>query len=299
MVVGGGPTGCEFCGELSDFVKNDLRRFYPKLAPLVRILLLHRGANVLPSFGKDLQVAAAETLEKQGIEIFTNAAVTEVNSAQVHVKMKGKTEDMILPCGLTVWAAGQIGQELVRHMHQEIPQQKELAQEKANGNDSQLFVDRWLRVCGVLDGSMIALGDCARMKDEDPLPQTAQVAAQQGAFVARILNKQYDLAAEIPTLPPGGNDNPFDVARFAYIRGHTEAMPFRFWDLGRLAYLGQSQAVAEVGVGSTTVSQAKGLAAFVLWRSVYIVKQVSFRNRVLVLFDWIKSRLFGRDLTRF
>ena len=32
------PTlpGCEFCGELSDFVKNDLRRFYPRLAPLVR-----------------------------------------------------------------------------------------------------------------------------------------------------------------------------------------------------------------------------------------------------------------------
>jgi hypothetical protein len=28
--------GCEFCGELSDFVKNDLRRFYPRLAPLVR-----------------------------------------------------------------------------------------------------------------------------------------------------------------------------------------------------------------------------------------------------------------------
>ena len=34
VVAGGGPTGCEFCGELSDFVKNDLRRFYPKLAPL-------------------------------------------------------------------------------------------------------------------------------------------------------------------------------------------------------------------------------------------------------------------------
>lgn len=71
VVVGGGPTGCEFCGELSDFVKNDLRRFYPRLAPLVRILLLHRGAALLPSFGPDLQVAAAETLEKQGIEVVT------------------------------------------------------------------------------------------------------------------------------------------------------------------------------------------------------------------------------------
>ena len=139
-------AGCEFCGELSDFVKNDLRRFYPNLAPLVRILLLHRGPNVplagpkgfkdsalyndvqymllrfslflyrlffmfqwfgfymfllstwfflwvsssffvvlrcqssqvLPSFSKDLQVAALETLTKQGIEVITNAAVTKV-----------------------------------------------------------------------------------------------------------------------------------------------------------------------------------------------------------------------------
>ena len=84
----------------------------------------------------------------------------------------------------------------------------------------------------------------------------------------------------------------------ALFRGQTEAPAFRFLDLGRLAYLGESKAVAELGVGETTVSRAQGLAAFVLWRSVYIVKQVSFRNRVLVLFDWIKSRVFGRDLTR-
>ena len=180
-----------------------------------------------------------------------------------------------------------------------IPEQKELSEAQAKGNDSQLFVDQWLRVCGAPDGSIIALGDCARMKDEDPLPQTAQVAAQQGAYVARLLNKQYDLATESPRLAPSSSEHPFDVAHFASIRGHTEASPFRFLDLGRLAYLGQSEAVAELGVGSTTVSQAKGQAAFLLWRSVYIVKQVSFRNRVLVLFDWIKSRLFGRDLTRF
>ena len=47
------------------------------------ILLLHRGAALLPSFGPDLQVAAAETLEKQGIEVVTNASVTEVESDTV------------------------------------------------------------------------------------------------------------------------------------------------------------------------------------------------------------------------
>lgn len=39
-----------------------------------------------------------------------------------------------------------------------------------------------------------------------------------------------------------------------------------------------------------------GLAGWILWRSVYLTKQVAFRNRVLVLFDWVKSRVFGRDI---
>ena len=66
---------------------------------------------------------------------------------------------------------------------------------------------------------------------------------------------------------------------------------FRFLDLGRLAYLGQSQAVAELGVGSTKVSQAKGTAAFLLWRSVYIAPcptRSTEKNQwcMLVLVSW-------------
>ena len=63
-----------------------------------------------------------------------------------------------------------------------------------------------------------------------------------------------------------------------YQRVSLEA-EFRFLDLGRLAYLGQSQAVAELGVGSTTVSKAKGTAAFLLWRSVYIATRMKRGNR--------------------
>lgn len=296
-VVGGGPTGCEFCGELSDFVRNDLRRFYPKLAPLVRIILIHRGKTLLPDFGESLQQAAREFLETQGIEVVLETTVDEVSKQQVLIASKedGARGDRpkALPCGLVVWAAGQIGQDLVRDLHKAIPRQEELAAAEARGNDSQLFVDGWLRVCGAPSGSILALGDCARPAGAARFPNTAQVAAQQGAFVARLLNRQYDLARPHPVLKEGSAFMPM-----AQFRGQTEAVPFRFLDLGRLAYLGQSQAVAELGVGETTVSQSKGLAAFVLWRSVYIVKQVSFRNRVLVLFDWIKSRIFGRDLTR-
>ena len=40
-------------------------------------------------------------------------------------------------------------------------------------------------------------------------------------------------------------------------------------------------------------------AACLPCRSVYITKQVSFRNRVLILFDWLKAQVFGRDLSNY
>lgn len=49
--------------------------------------------------------------------------------------------------------------------------------------------------------------------------------------------------------------------------------------------------------GTQMISFRKGgWAGWILWRSVYLTKQVAFRNRVLVLFDWMKSRVFGRDI---
>jgi NADH dehydrogenase FAD-containing subunit len=58
-------------------------------------------------------------------------------------------------------------------------------------------------------------------------------------------------------------------------------------------------ALSQVQIGDVPLFSYFGSVAFLLWRSVYLVKQVATRNRVLVTFDWIKSSLFGRDMTRF
>lgn len=67
-----------------------------------------------------------------------------------------------------------------------------------------------------------------------------------------------------------------------------------------MAYVGSSKAAIDTqkSVGPAEVA-FYGNFAFLLWRSVYITKQVSFRNRVLILFDWLKTRVFGRDLSMF
>ena len=51
-------------------------------------------------------------------------------------------------------------------------------------------------------------------------------------------------------------------------------------------------------VGEQRLFSEAGSTGFLLWRSVYVVKQVSTRTRVLVLFDWLKTKVFGRDVTR-
>ena len=45
--------------------------------------------------------------------------------------------------------------------------------------------------------------------------------------------------------------------------------------------------------------KAKGQVGFGTWRSVYLMKQASTRNRILVFIDWVKTRLFGRDISSF
>ena len=69
----------------------------------------------------------------------------------------------------------------------------------------------------------------------------------------------------------------------------TPLYPLQLYPLG--------QAVAQVQLGDNSLLNASGENAFLLWRSVYLVKQVSTRTRLLVLFDFVKSKLFGRDLT--
>ncbi len=67
-----------------------------------------------------------------------------------------------------------------------------------------------------------------------------------------------------------------------------------------MAYVGDGKALTQVEAGSPEVGfKLYGSFAFLLWRSVYITKQVSFRNRVLILFDWIKTKVFGRDTSMF
>jgi len=65
-----------------------------------------------------------------------------------------------------------------------------------------------------------------------------------------------------------------------------------------MASFGNFLVVPQVQLGEQRLLAEAGSVGFLLWRSVYVAKQVALRNRLLVVFDWIKSRAFGRDITR-
>ena len=54
VVVGGGPTGVEFAGELQDFFNSDLRKWMPEIAEHFKVTLVEALPNVLPMFSKQL-----------------------------------------------------------------------------------------------------------------------------------------------------------------------------------------------------------------------------------------------------
>ncbi len=100
------------------------------------------------------------------------------------------------------------------------------------------------------------------------MPATAQVAAQEGKHLA--------------------------LALAAKARG--KAIPeFSFKNRGMLSYVGGFRAIADLGKGGAW----SGFGSWLFWRSAYLTNLVSIRNKVLVPGDWLKTFIFGRDLTRF
>lgn len=263
-------------------------QYYPRLVDLVSFRIIQGGASILPVFDAAMQASGLEALQNQGIEIMLNRKVMKVE--EKHIELDGGE---ILPYGLCVWAAGTAPRDITKSLIASIP---ELADSTA-GKRGRVAVDKWLRVKGT-NGTILALGDAVEV-DDLQLPPTGQVAAQHGAFLGRLLNREYDLSTPVPTFDLD-KVNPFEkVANFVRLRGRLEAQAFSFLNLGLLAYVGSANALAQVQTGNIKLGDYSSRAGNLLWRSVYLVKQVSTRNRVLVLNDWLRTRVFGRDISRF
>ncbi|PKS13311.1 hypothetical protein jhhlp_000082 [Lomentospora prolificans] len=298
VVVGGGPTGVEFAGELQDFFEEDIKKLIPNFSSHFKVTLIEALPNVLPSFSKTLIDYTQEKFKEQTIDVLTQTMVKKVEEKQltaVITRPDGVKETIVIPYGLLVWATGNAIRPIIRDLISKVP-----AQAKSTRG---LAVNEYLVVQGTRD--IWAVGDCA-VAGYAP---TAQVASQEGAFLARLFNNMAmtehlqahiaDLSASL-NLQPGGDSAKIaqEIENFEkQLRRIKDVKPFHYSHQGSLAYIGSDRAVADVRWWNANLATG-GKMTYFFWRSAYLSMCFSYRNRLLVANDWIKSIVFGRDVSR-
>ncbi|KAH8552924.1 pyridine nucleotide-disulfide oxidoreductase-domain-containing protein [Umbelopsis sp. PMI_123] len=281
VVVGGGPTGIEYAAELHDFLKDDLASWYPELAEKIKITLVEALPNVLPAFSKQLIDYTESTFKEQNITIHTKTMVKEVMDKEIIVQQPDGTKATI-PYGLLVWATGNTVRPVIRNLMAKLPETQTIRR--------GLAVDDWLQLNGA--EGIYALGDASATK----YAPTAQVASQQGKYLARLFGQLAvcdHLQQELKTMEEGEEKE----KKARKLQKAKAIKPFEYSHQGSLAYIGSDRAIADLPFGGGNVASG-GVATFLFWRSAYLSNLFSGRNRSLVVTDWIKKNILGRDISR-
>jgi NADH:ubiquinone reductase (H+-translocating) len=211
VVVGGGTSGVELTGCLSELAHHTLKRDFRHIDPgSARIVLVEGGDRVLPSYPPKLSAKAAAALARLGVEIQTCAVVTKVGPSAVTIRRESRTEHV--GTRTILWAAGVQASPLGR-----ILAEKTGAQVDKKG---RIEVQPDLTILG--HPELFVLGDLAHFEHQGdkPLPGVAPVAMQQGRYVADLIGCR--------------------------LRG--QSLPsFHYKDRGSMAVIGRNAAVADLG----------------------------------------------------
>jgi NADH:quinone reductase (non-electrogenic) len=239
VIVGGGPTGVELAGAFSELIQHVLKKDYSTLdVSKARVILVEASDKILAAFPESLQKAALNKLREMGVEVRFNSPVAGVGNGTVALK-DGSTID----ANIVIWAAGVKAAELSDNVEAE------------HGRGGRIKVEPALNIPG--HPEVFVIGDMAYLetyKGNQPYPQVAQVAIQQGKHVARNI--------------------------LASVQGKPMST-FRYFDEGSLATIGRRFALMDAfGL------KLSGRIAWFGWLFIHIIYLIGFRNRLIVLTNW-------------
>jgi NADH dehydrogenase len=222
VVVGGGFTGVEAAGHLFDLMRN-VQPFYPQLGRnRPRMVLLQRGARIVPEFQHDsLSEFALRKLRQNGLEVRLNTDVKEVTARYLRLGTGERIDT-----GLTVCAVGTAPVALITKIG--LPMEK-----------GRLKTESDMRVTGSVN--MWAFGDCAAV----PNAWNAQISPPTAQFALRQAKQ---LAANLVRVQRGEATRPFQfrpqglLATIGHHNGVAEIYRLKFsglvaWFLWRTVYL--------------------------------------------------------------
>jgi NADH:ubiquinone reductase (H+-translocating) len=175
VVIGAGPTGVELAGAIADISKHHMESDFRAIDPAkARIILLEGGPCVLPSYPQDLSASAEKQLNDMGIEVRTNAMVTNVEAGLVTI---GKEK---LPANVIIWGAGVLASPLGKMLGAPVDRagRVEVMPDLTIPGHPEVFV------AGDLASVKMANGQMA--------PGVAPAAIQMGKFVARQIKRSME-----------------------------------------------------------------------------------------------------------
>jgi NADH:ubiquinone reductase (non-electrogenic) len=227
--------------------------------------------QVLPMFSKQLIEYTEKTFDEEKITIRTRTMVKNVTDKYIEAESTGpdgKKHLEKIPYGLLVWATGNALRPVVKDLMMQIPAQKD--------SRRGLAVNEYLVVKGT--ENIWAVGDCA-IANYAP---TAQVAAQEGAFLARLFNqmaKTHEIEAELQQCSEAQEKAPSKEARDQVfneikelqkrLRRVKQMGPFEYSHQGSLAYIGSEKAVADISWLTGNFATG-GTLTYFFWRSAYL-----------------------------
>ncbi|GEO06717.1 NADH dehydrogenase [Adhaeribacter aerolatus] len=246
VIVGGGPTGVELAGALSELRKHVFPKDYKELDFIkMDIHLIQSGPQLLKGMSEEASRKAKEYLEEFGVKLWLDRRVKSYDGYTVTLDT-GET----LITRTLIWAAGVTGALIAGIRPESV----------LKGN--RLQVDVYNRVVGY--DNIFAIGDVAAMvTDENPQghPMMAQPAIQQGKLLGK--NIANSLAGK-----------PLE--------------PFRYHDQGAMATIGRNHAVADLKMFDKEY-KFQGFLAWVIWMFIHLISIIGFRNKFVVLFNWVWS----------
>ncbi|MAT42329.1 MAG: FAD-dependent oxidoreductase [Anaerolineaceae bacterium] len=163
VIVGGGPTGVEMAGAISELIRLVLKKDFPNLnTEEVEVILVEAIDRLLPHLDKSLSTAAMHALQKKGVQVQFGKVVESYDGEVVRFQGGEK-----LPAATLIWAAGVHAANLVDH----------LGVEQASLKQARVLPT--LQIPDYPD--VFLIGDAAYVEDKEgkPLPMVAPVAMQQ------------------------------------------------------------------------------------------------------------------------
>ena len=255
VVIGGGPTGVEMAGTMSEIAQHTLSREFRRIDPKrARVILLEGSPRILGAFVAKQSEIARRQLERLGVDVRTESKVTAIDAEGVAYDSAKSGGSERIAARTVIWAAGvaasPLGAELAR--------------------SGGATLDRAGRVVVAPDLSLPGhpdvwvVGDLAAAlshgpKGTTPVPGVSPAAKQMGrAAAANIVRR---LAGQ-------------------------STLAFRYRDYGNLATVGRKAAIVELAVPPFGTLRFSGLAAWLFWLFAHIYFLIGFRNRLMVMTDW-------------